>query len=270
MPYNNTTGEYTVSTPEQVWQMYYDAHKNQNGYAGTIEEFRQGKYGALAYAAMQLYIRSEVETSLIYEWATDFYRRENALIETNNLNPQGIRDAFKSELGLDVALDMAGLGFSIAIDYTPEPTLNAEIARLLATECYAYDDPSLMQGDIQQAHQSDSSSQSFVMKWRQKQDAQVKFKLVITHIAETPAPILTKDEILKLFLEKWNERYIWGNKIQPQRIISVCDLPFATTVQVLHDGGTGGEPLDTSPLTLEYFKKAIPIITANEIQVTVV
>lgn len=267
MPYQ-ADGSFTVSTFDDVMRMYFDVYVNQYGHSGTFEEFKQGKYGALHYSSAQLYIRAEIETSMILEKAKDFYREQNAIIETNNLNPQGIQDAFKEKLGYDVALDSSGVGFGIAIDYTPDSTANMNIAKLLATECYAYDDLSLMKGDISQAYQGGESSQSFVMKWRQKEDQKVKFAIVITHVADAPAPILTRDEVLTLFLEMWGKRYVWGNVIQPQRILSTQDVPFAASVQVLHDNATGGAPTNSSPLAIDYYKKAVPEITVNEIQIT--
>lgn len=267
MPYA-ADGNFTVSTFDDVMRMYFEIYVNQYGYSGTFEEFKQGKYGALHYGSAQLYIRAEIETSMILEKAKDFYREQNALIETNNLNPQGIRDAFKEKLGYEVALDSSSAGFGIAIDYEPSVQENMKIAQLLATECYAYDDLSMMKGDISQAYQGNSSSQSFVMKWKRKQDKTIKFAIVITHVADVPAPILTRDEVLSKFVQLWGERYVWGNTIQPQRIMNENDIAFAASVQVMHDGGTGGSITNTSPLSLPYYEKAAPEITVNEIQIT--
>lgn len=266
MPWNSDLG-FTVSTFDEALMRYYESHKNALGYSGTYEEFKQGKYGALYYAAAQQDIRAETELSLLFEKSKDFYRIQNALIETNNLNPQGVRDVFLSELGYETSLDQSSGDFAIAILYTPTDAENAKIAELLITEAYSYG--RAMIGDITKAYQKDAESQSFTASWTAGVETDIEYRVTITTVTDNSAPEQTKDEIRALFLQLHEERYTWGNIIQPQRMLTENDLAFAASVQVeVRVVADPENPWQSTPLTLPYNEKAIPNLSVNDITIT--
>lgn len=263
MPWNGN--EWEISTYEQALTRYYDLAVANSVFSGTFEEFKQGKYGALYYSAAQQDIRQEAELALIFEKQKNFYRESNALIRTNNLNPEEIQHTFKERLGLDVALDRNIAGWAIAIDYTPEASTNQAIAKLLATECFAYGVP--MVGDIIQSHQTAPDKQAFDMKWKKSTNQSLEYKVTITTVSDNSEPELTKEEIRKLFLDNHAERVAWGNIIQPQKVLTETDLGFAASVLV-EVKKINDPSWQSTPLELLYTQKPIPVIDVNNITIT--
>ena len=267
--WNESIG-FTISTIDEILKRYYDIHVEINGYSGTFEQFKQGKFGAVCYAAAQMDIRAETELTLIFEKMKDFYRIQNALIETNNLNPEGIRDKFSNDLGYQVALGSVSGEFKIAIMYERSEDADANIAELLITECYAFGRE--MDGDIAKSYQKDGNSQSFTAKWKQGEELEIEYKVDIETVSDNSAPIETPDEIAILFYKLHSDRYTWGNVIQPQRLITESDLPFAASVQVssrvkVADSETPND-WSTAPRVLNYYKMAIPVLSVNNINIT--
>ncbi|AUR91882.1 hypothetical protein NVP1166O_21 [Vibrio phage 1.166.O._10N.261.51.C7] len=263
MPWNGS--EWVISTIDQAWQRYYDIAVQQNTFTGTFAEFKQGKYGALYYAAAQQDVRQETELAQIFEKQKDFYRESNALIRTNNLNPQEIQFTFLDRLGLNVALDRNVANWSLAIDYTPTASLNQQIAQLLATECFAYGVP--MVGDIVQSHQTAPDKQAFDMHWMQATTQSLEYRLTITTVSDNSEPELTLEEIREIFLENHAERVVWGNTIQPQKIITETDLGFAASVLV-EVTRVDADAWQSTPLELVYTEKPVAILDVNNITIT--
>lgn len=257
---------FTVSTMDEQLHKYYVIHQNQQGYQGSFDEFKQGKYGALYYASAQADIRGQVELYLILEKLKDFARVSNELIEDNGVNDNGIRREFLNELGYRVSLEHDSSSFKLAVEYDETPTANAAIAQLLATKCFAFGFP--MSGDIEQEYQSAPDVQAVTMKWTGHKNADVWYKVAIVTVSDNTATELTDEEVKALFLANHAERVVWGNAIQPQRILNEHDMDFASSVVVsISLTGEAGSYAE-APIRLPYDTEAVPKITANDITIT--
>lgn len=258
--------KFTISTMDEQLRKYYTTHQNNLGYQGTFDEFKQGKYGALYYAAAQEDIRGQIECSLILDKVKDFARVSNELIEDNGVNDNGIRREFLNELGYRVSLQHDSESFKLAVEYDQTPAANEKIAELLATKCFAFGFP--MSGDIEQEYQGAPDVQAVTMKWTSHKTKDVWYKVAIVTVSDNTAAELTDEEVKALFLVNHSERVVWGNAIQPQRILNEHDMDFASSVVVsVSLTGDDGSYVE-SPIRLPFDSEAIPKITANDVTIT--
>ncbi len=255
---------YQIPTFDEQMQKYYEQVIKVSNDVGDYETFKKGKYYRFFYAAAQADLGVATELSLITEDARGFIQDTTEKIKENSLNPLRIYQRFKEETGYDVALDQDSGNWGIAIDYTPNQTDNEKIAKLLATECFSYGRP--MVGDIEQSYQDSPETPAFLMKWKQGTQTPIHFKLVITKIAGAGGADWTTDTIRTRFIELFAERYRWGNVIQPQRMMSECDVPFAASIQV--EQSKDGTTWDAAPLKLNYDEIATAVLDPANIQVT--
>lgn len=255
---------YLIPSFDDQMRKYYDEVVKHEPDAGTFEQFRHGKYYRFFYAAVQADLGIATEIGLITEDARDFIGDTTEKIKENSLNPYRIYQRFIEETGFKVSLDQDSGDWAVAIDYTPNQKDNDKIAKLLATEVFTYG--SNMVGDIEQSYQEGPETPAFVMKWTQGTQTPINFKVVITKIAGAGGAEWTTETVRSEFVKLFNERYKWGNVIQPQRIMNECDVPFAASVQI--EASKDGTTWSPAPLKLAYKEIATAVLDPTNIQIT--
>lgn len=231
---------FTVDSFDSVIQEYYQKHMDEWGDTSlTFERFRGSKEYELYYAAAQLDLHNQGYFSQAFEYLKQYITVKNEKIQRPTpINDRIIARFAKEDFGLVCSIrppasTTAGI-LAIALDYGDgnDPldygTLNQRIADTLISDCaiggiWTY-------GDISK-DSTISNGQSFTMNWTSAKHKTCNFKYTIIRSRNSQISELPVNKIRDLFVANFAERYAQGLDIEPQKYLTLRDLPWASSVE---------------------------------------
>lgn len=243
---------------DTIMLLYYESFKNSKPEFShvTYTKFTASREYELFYPSVQIDMQIEALISEIYTKTTEFIAEKNLAIQNPTTTRNAIASALEREFGLKASvkemIEEDSGKIHLAIDYTPEPALNLQIASYL--EAKGVVASAYMVGDIEQPIVLTSGGVA-TYRWVTADEGEIKFKMTITESRVSTAPTDSVDEVVAKFTANWNAIYKIGQDIEPEVYFEIVrDAPYASNILTEYstDGGTSWS---SAPLVVAYDKK---------------
>lgn len=224
---------FLIDPISDVLNYYFEAHKEKWSIPDlTFERFEGSKEYELYYTAAQVDLYNQGYFAQTFEKLKDYIKVKNLKIKRPVcINDRIVERFSEPDFGLVCSVraptvSTAGV-LAIALDYTQSSALDAKIAKVILNECaaggIATDGPITLSSTI-------NNGQSFPVKWSNSVKKDVALKYTIVRSRNSLYAELSKADIRTETLKNWEERMSMGLDIEPQRYLTLEDLPWASGV----------------------------------------
>lgn len=266
--FNGEKGFLPISVTDAM-ASYYQFHVAEWDQEGlTLDRFEGSKEYELYYTAAQVDVQQQAFYAQTFEKLKNYITVKNQKIVRPTPINDRIIDHFQSKYGFITSvrqptIDTRGI-LAICIDYTRSTELDNAIANDIKTYCLLGGIHTF--GDIT-ANTALSNGQSFPMSWTRPTERTVDFKYTIIRSRNSEFAELPIIDIRKMILDNFAERNSQGLDVEPQKYLTLADLPWASSIS--GERKLDGE-MDFSATVYQapYNEKFIATVDINNITVT--
>ncbi|CAH9011920.1 putative coil containing protein [Vibrio phage 236O40-1] len=232
MSWNENTG-FEIDSISVVLNYYFETHKEAWQTPDlTFERFKGSKEYELYYTAAQVDLFNQGYFAQTFEKLKDYIKVKNLKIKRPVcINDRIIERFAEPDFGLVCAVRAPTAGtagiLAIALDYTQSTELDARIAKVILNECAA--GGVVTDGPISTTS-SINNGQSFPVKWSNSTKKDVALKYTIVRSRNSLYSELSKGDIRDAILKNWADRMSMGLDVEPQRYLTLKDLPWASGI----------------------------------------
>ncbi|CAH1521254.1 Whole genome shotgun sequence [Vibrio owensii] len=233
MKWDSETGVQPDSF-ETIMEAYFNAFKNADPKFESLayNTFVASDEYKVFYASVQVDMGIENVIAMLFIKMSEFIQSENLKINNPTTTPNALMEGLENNFGFKSSvkpmIEEESGKMHVAIDYTPEPDLNYQIAKYM--EQSAVVGSTYMVGDI---------AQDIVLRkggietyrWVQKTEQPLLFKLTIIKSRNSTAIVDNQDEIVSKFMANF-EAFFWvGMDLEPEKYFEINrDAPYASDI----------------------------------------
>ncbi|MHA2782606.1 hypothetical protein [Vibrio harveyi] len=266
MIWNDETG-VTPDDFDTIIKAYFEAFKNADPkFDGlAFNTFVASDEYKVFYASAQIDMTIENIIANLYVKMSEFISSVNLQINNPTTTPNALIAGLMDNFGLRASVKQMIYEESgqshVAIDYTPDPDLNYQIASYM--EKTAIVASTYMVGDIEQEIVL-SKGGIETYRWVAGQDSTLHFRLTITKSRNSTAVVDNQDEIVAKFLANFDEFFWIGMDLEPERYFEINrDAPYAS--DILTEYSFDGVNWSSAPYKTPYNLKFIPDLPVSNV-----
>lgn len=261
-----STNGYVADDFSTIINSYYTAFNSEYG-AVTEARFQASREYEVFYSSAQIDMQYQAIFSEVFNKVALWMKEVNFKINSPSTTPIAIQQKFLSKFGLNIGIKPmieAEKGLAhIAVDYTPSPALNEQIASFLANECIS--GGIVTMGDI--VVPVSIGGQQFDYKWVKAVEKAVKFKVTITISRGAAEYIESATDIRDRFLDNYKSLYRIGHDIEPESYYEINrDAKYASEILTQYSLDDGSTWL-TLPHKSLYSDKFVPELDTGDITI---
>ncbi|KIP71410.1 hypothetical protein SN11_16870 [Vibrio harveyi] len=269
MIWNDETG-VLVDDFDTIMQVYFDAFiASDPKFDGlAFNTFVASDEYKVFYASVQVDMTIESIVANLYVKMSEFIQNTNLQINNPTTTPNALIGGLKDKFGLYASVKPMTYEESgqshVAIDYTPEPDLNYQIASYM--EKTAIVASTYMVGDIEQ--QIVLSKGGFeTYRWVAGVESDIIFRLTITKSRNSNAIVDNQDDIVAKFLANFDEFFWIGMDVEPEKYFEIVrDAPYASDILTEYSLD-GGASWSNKPHKTPYDAKYIPNLPVSNVTI---
>lgn len=241
MSFASNTG-YVPQTVAQLMDVVRVNVNTQFGTTYTEDTFLGTNFYKYFYALIQRLQENEVKTSEIFLRMQEYFAITNEQIRRPNTTPAGILDIFE-DAGYSVSVkepleaDAGKVYICVDVDSGADDYAETKLAICnIIKDC-------VVAGVVSMGTESESitlsNNQSFDFKYSLPDKIAIDIKVTIVISDNNSYTIGSDASVRETIFANINDRYHLGMDFEPQRYVSIQDIPWAKTVLLEYDAGSG-------------------------------